>query len=106
MENNTQTLVGVVVGDTTFISLDELCSACTARVEHIAALVEEGILEPSGGSSNDWRFPGSSLYRARTALRLQRELEINLAGVALALELMEEVQQLRCRLSRWERGVE
>ena len=36
--------------------------------------------------------------------RLQRELEVNLAGVALALDLMEEIQQLRRRLQRLERG--
>jgi hypothetical protein len=29
------------------------------------------------------------------ALRLERDLEINLAGVALALELLDELQRLR-----------
>jgi chaperone modulatory protein CbpM len=38
------------------------------------------------------------LRRARTALRLQRDLEINLPGVALALELMEELERLRREL--------
>ncbi len=32
---------------------------------------------------------------ARLALRLERDLELNLAGVALAFELIEELQQLR-----------
>jgi chaperone modulatory protein CbpM len=38
------------------------------------------------------------LRRARLALRLERDLEINLAGVALALELMEELEYLRRKL--------
>ena len=46
----------------------------------------------------EWRFTGDALRRARLALRLERELEINLAGVALALELMEEIEQLRRRV--------
>jgi len=36
--------------------------------------------------------------RARLALRLERDLELNLAGVALALELMEELERLRREL--------
>jgi chaperone modulatory protein CbpM len=31
-------------------------------------------------------------------MRLQRDLEINMAGVALALDLMEELEQLRREL--------
>lgn len=38
------------------------------------------------------------LSRARTAMRLQRDLEINLSGVALALELLDQVNELRTRL--------
>ncbi len=45
-----------------------------------------------------WRFGGASLHRAHAALRLQRDLEINLAGVALALELLDEIESLRMRL--------
>jgi chaperone modulatory protein CbpM len=38
-------------------------------------------------------------------LRLQRDLEINLPGVALALELMEELDALRRELSGLKAGV-
>ena len=36
--------------------------------------------------------------RARTAIRLQRDLDINLAGAALVLELLDEIDTLRSRL--------
>jgi chaperone modulatory protein CbpM len=32
------------------------------------------------------------------ALRLQRDLDIDLAGAALALELLDEIESLRARL--------
>jgi chaperone modulatory protein CbpM len=35
------------------------------------------------------------LRRARLAVRLERDLEVNLAGVALALDLLEEIDRLR-----------
>ncbi len=47
-----------------------------------------------------WRFSGSALQRARTAMRLQRDLGINLAGVALAMDLLDEIEELRGRLRR------
>ena len=39
-----------------------------------------------------------ALRRARLAVRLERDLELNLAGVALAVELLEELAQLRREL--------
>ena len=45
-----------------------------------------------------WHFRGDTLPRARRALRLQRDLEINLAGVALAMDLMDEIDRLRREL--------
>jgi chaperone modulatory protein CbpM len=63
--------------------------------------VEEGILEPAGHNPAQWRFSGTSLQKAHIAMRLQRDLEINLAGVALALDLMDEIESLQavvCRL--------
>jgi len=99
---NGTVVTGTIVTDTTVLSLDELCGACTVSSEKIFLLVEEGILEPRGSEPERWQFSGDSLSRARTALRLQRELEINLAGVALALDLLQELKQLRARLARLE----
>jgi len=36
--------------------------------------------------------------RVRSALRLQHDLGVNLAGIALALDLMEELENLRAQL--------
>jgi chaperone modulatory protein CbpM len=72
---------------------------------YIVELVEEGVLSVTAVEAEQWRFAGTALRRARTALRLQRDLEINLPGVALALELMEELDALRRELSGLKAGV-
>jgi len=95
---------GLVLDETTTLTLDELSSACSVRVERIIELVDEGILEPTGRDVHEWCFPGPSLGRARVAMHLQRDLDINLAGVALVLDLMEELESLRARLRRFEEG--
>ena len=46
------------------------------------------------------RFRGASLPRARVAVRLTRDLEVNTAGVALALDLLDEIAELRSQLAR------
>lgn len=91
-------LTGLLLDEESTLTLSELSRACTVHAEWIIELVDEGILEPAGGDVTHWRFSGSSLCRARTALHLQRDLGINLAGAALVLDLIEEVETLRSQL--------
>ena len=81
------------------LSLRELCSVQRVHSRTVVALVREGALEPlSGETARDWRFPASSASRLALALRLRRELQLDLAGTALALDLLEEVERLRNRV--------
>ncbi len=97
-EISTQTIVSILEEETQ-LTLRDLCRACSVHAERIIELVEEGILEPAGTDIIEWRFTGTSLIRARTAIRLQQDLHINTAGVALALDLMDEIEELRRQLS-------
>jgi len=80
------------------LSLTEISQACSCRNEWVVDLVEEGVLVPFGQERSDWRFPGNSLSKAYAARRLERDLGINLAGVAVILDLLEEVESLRSRV--------
>ncbi|WP_193163686.1 chaperone modulator CbpM [Microbulbifer hainanensis] len=83
------------------LTLKELCRACGIPAEQILALVEEGIIEPRGPQAH-WRFSGICVRRVRRVYHLRRDLGVNLAGAALAIELLEEIEQLRARLARLE----
>lgn len=93
------TITGIVVDQEIELTLVEICRACAAETDFIAALVDEGALEPSGGEPGAWRFTGTELQRAILAVRLQRDLGLNPAGVALGLQLLEEIRTLRARLA-------
>ncbi len=99
-----ETLTGILLDEQAELSLNELSRACSSSAERIIALVEEGALEPRGAISHQqqtqWRFSCSSLKKARTAVRLQQDLGINLAGVALAIDLLDEIESLRSRLAQ------
>jgi chaperone modulatory protein CbpM len=38
-------------------------------------------------------------------MRLQRDLGVNVAGVALALDLLEEIERMQTRLRRFEQSL-
>ena len=93
-------LRGSVVEDDVELTIVELGRACRASEQQIEVWVHEGVLQPSGPSREVWRFGGGSLARMRTATRLMHDLEINAAGVALALDLLDRIAELESRLRR------
>lgn len=93
-------LHGPVVEEEVSLTLIELCRACSAEEEHVLAWVLEGVLQPAGRSPQDWTFGGESLRRAWLAQRLSHDLELNPPGLALALDLLDEIAALRARLER------
>lgn len=96
--DHTTYITGFILEDQTGLNLDDLCRACAADADRIIELVHEGVLVPAGEKPDYWRFTGVHLHRARVALRLENDLGVNLAGAALALELLDELDNLRARL--------
>jgi chaperone modulatory protein CbpM len=95
-----QQVQGPLVEEEIQLTLIELCQACRASEEHVMTWVFEGVLEPIGASPQDWRFAGPSLRRARLALWLTHDLDVNPPGIALALDLFDEIAELQARLER------
>jgi len=98
----TTTLVGTILEEEVVLSLAEVCRASRLPAERVIEMAEEGVIEPVGRSPERWRFRGASLRRLRCAQRLQEDLGVNTAGIALVLDLMDELEQLRARLGRLE----
>lgn len=103
-ESNHSPVRGQIIEEEAALSLGELCRACGVTAEEVLSLVDEGVVEPRGQEPLVWRFESISIRRVRSAHRLRRDLGVNLAGVALALELIEELDRLRARLQRYESG--
>ena len=91
-----------VLETSSVVTLEELCVTCHAETDWIAELVEQGAIEPVGRTRSEWQFTSLSIVRVAKAKRLERDLSLNLAGVALALELLDEIDDLRARLKVFE----
>lgn len=91
-------LSGQLLDDEMQLGLQELCRYCGLNADDVEALVVEGVVEPMAGAGGSWHFQAISVARIRRASALHRDLGVNWAGAALALELLDEVEQLRARL--------
>jgi chaperone modulatory protein CbpM len=97
-------LSGTLLDEQAALTITEISRICAVRTEYIVELVEEGLIVPAAPSRPDgdtrqaWRFTGTQMRQARIAARLHADLGINTPGVALALQLLEEVEALRARL--------
>lgn len=88
----------------TELTLDELCRTCAVHTGYIVALVQEGVIVPAlvpGDSSapETWRFNSLHVRHTKVAWRLQHDLDVNLPGAALALQLLDELESLRAQLA-------
>ena len=91
------------------MTLKEVCERCLIDAESIIRLVNYGIVDPKGSDYASWTFSSRCYLRIRKAIRLQRDLSINEAGAALAIDLLDrlnaanrEVEQLRRQLGETE----
>jgi len=80
------------------LTLIDLCRISKSPAEWVIELVEEGILEPKGKGRAVWRFESTSITIVRKVQRLQRDLRLNMPGVAAVLSLADENAALKRRL--------
>ena len=81
------------------VSFDELCTICHITPDFVIELIAYGTIEPHGNSVASWRFNPEQLHVIRTAVRLHHDLEVNHAGIALAIDLLQQVDALESELT-------
>jgi len=99
-QNSSIEITSVLVDDRIELTIEDICESCKVDKSVIVELIEQGIVEPITRQTQCWRFSAIALPRIAQALRLQRDFELNSAGVALALDLLAEIEILKSRLNR------
>lgn len=80
-------------------TIEEICVACQVEQGWVAGLVSHGVIEPVEGSQpGAARYASASVMRVAKAKRLERDLSLNTPGVALVLDLLDEIERLRAKL--------
>lgn len=86
-----------VLGDEKCYSLSELCEICQLERTVVLELIEYEVIVADAVEGDV--FKQTQLDRLLKASRLQHDLEINNAGVALALDLLETIEELKLEIS-------
>ncbi|WP_263142377.1 chaperone modulator CbpM [Pseudomonas sp. RIT-PI-AD] len=77
------------------LGVDEFCRSTNLSRDVLVEIVELGILEPREPQVEPWSFDVDSLILAKRALRLKQDFELDWPGIALALRLFDELDQLK-----------
>jgi len=81
--------------ETHYFSFEELCDVTELSSHIIIEVVEHGIVEPEGNDPETWSFDMQMVTVTKKACRLHNDLGIDWSGIALAISLLDEVEQLR-----------
>jgi chaperone modulatory protein CbpM len=95
-------LAAEILTEQAHITLEDLCTVCSVSSEEILTYVSEGIIQPSEARDDQRHFSQTTIIAVRRAKRLENDLGLNAAGIALALELSAQIDALKKRLARYE----
>lgn len=93
---------GTIVTNKAELTIDDLCTACGLSRDKIVTYVAEGIIEPQGDATVEWRFSQTTVVELHRAKRLEQDLGLNEAGIALAFDLLSQIDDLKRRLTHFE----
>lgn len=85
------------------LTIDEFCEVSHLSSTMLEDLIHYDIIRPVGNTPPEWVFDLQQLKRVQIALRLQHDLEVNLAGVAVVLDLLEQLDELQTKNSLFEK---
>ena len=93
---------GIVVWRTEHVvlGLEELASAAGLHPDLVEQFIEYGLLEPVAGDGPRALFPASAVARLRLIVRLRSDLGVNLAGIAVILDLRDRLLRLHEEMER------
>jgi DNA-binding transcriptional MerR regulator len=82
------------------LSVEDLAKAASLHPRPLEKFVGYGLIEPTVRTRSGLMFPRSSLERLRRIHRLRRDLGINLAGIAVVLDMRDRIEGLQKEVER------
>lgn len=86
--------------NSTTLGVEQVCMVVEISRHELIQVIELGIVEPPGNTPEEWVFDLGMLSVLRRAQRLHRQLEVSWPGIALAMQLLEKVEQLQAENER------
>ena len=91
---------GILIEEDKPLSLNQLSERWMISKIEIQELVYEGIIEPLKVQEESWRFSSETLWRVKKVQRLRRDLDLNIPGAALTMQLLDRIEELENMIKR------
>jgi chaperone modulatory protein CbpM len=98
-------ITGILIEETTTFTFNEVCQNYHIPKELLMDLMEYGIFNNQTTQIEQVTFDQNALRKMEIGFRLHKDLDINIAGVALALDLLEELDNMRNELRMLQKQV-
>ena len=82
------------------MSMSQLSERCMISTFEIEELVYEGVIEPLRVQEKSWHFSSETLWRVKKVQRLRRDLDLNISGAALTMQLLDRIEELENMIRR------
>lgn len=83
-------ITGILMDETSSLSLIEVCQQYNIPEAWLLELIEHGFFH-----EHVTEIDQQTLARLQSARRLQADLDLNIAGLVLVMELLDELKQMR-----------
>lgn len=78
------------------LNVEELCHCASINENVLYELVEHSIAVPNTGvHAHEWLFNAAVVNVVKKATRIRRDLAVDWAGIALVLNLLDDIEDLK-----------
>jgi chaperone modulatory protein CbpM len=91
---------GILIEEDKPLSISKLSERCMISKVEIEELVYEGVIEPLKVQEESWSFASETLWRVKKVQRLRRDLDLNIPGAALTMQLLDRIEELENMIKR------
>lgn len=95
---NDNHITGILIDEDTTFSLEDVCSHYNISETLLHEMQEHGLLQLTHATLDSKTF-----YRIQTASRLHEDLGVNLPGIMLVLDLLDDLEHTRNELMMLQR---
>lgn len=82
------------------MNVNQLSERCMISKIELEELVYEGVIEPLEVQAEYWSFSSETLWRVKKVQRLRRDLDLNIPGAALTMQLLDRIEELENMIKR------
>lgn len=81
-------------------SIVQVCMVSAVEKSFVIDLVQYGVVDPEGDNTtpDKWLFTRTQVSLCKRAANLHYDLQVNIPGIGLALQLLDELELLRAKV--------